>query len=304
MDPADTLADLDAHPWASVSHAYGPAEDLPDLLRALAEGGGDAEEAISELYSCILHQGTVYAASADAVPYLARIAAAAEYGAAEVLCLLGGLAESEDECEVAPGAVRAAVAAQIPVLKPLLAHEEADVRSLAGAEPTTPQLDLDIAIATALWQIVGEAEEAVTILASVLDRTAGSQLWYRWTVVRTLRAIRNLGTAARPLVPRLEQLLSDPEKAPAAVLALLDVADPDTVDLDRLAEAALHSAETGADVAGACEALQALGAAALSTHQRLRVAELAEGDRRIVGFGLANSIVREDERLRAVLAGI
>ncbi|WP_329500663.1 hypothetical protein [Kitasatospora herbaricolor] len=48
-DLADALAGRDAHPWARVSHAYGPAEDLPDLLRALAEGGGSAEEAISEL---------------------------------------------------------------------------------------------------------------------------------------------------------------------------------------------------------------------------------------------------------------
>ncbi|MGW3043361.1 HEAT repeat domain-containing protein [Kitasatospora sp. NPDC001159] len=691
MDLADALAGLDAHPWASVSHAYGPAEDLPDLLRALAEGGGDAEEAISELYSCILHQGTVYSASVDAVPYLARIAAAAEHGAAEILCLLGGLAESDDEWEIAPDVVRAAVADQIPVLITMLAHQEVDVRSLAAwtlgrtrdaeaapaalwgrwaaeadpgvraellialgrvdlstaatearallggstpaplrlaaiyatldagepwtdahhdavldllpvrgltvdrygvhsrqglytvvdsllgrdteadresafavldaalrdgrpevraeaisaadhacylsrsapqrlapaiaalaaedlavtvltklgpavgeaapvlaelaaqpddeaadralavlvrvapcqaapllardlhrrphaldaaggfhapafpcdpellaavrerlavdglgsnetadlvhllrqwgpqaaaalpelfavlprfeyaasaiaavaadspqadreragtvlraatgflaarahhnltgetdvllraateglavprdaveaaqaaadlgavaagllpalraavsedAEPTTPQLDLDIAIATALWQIDGDAEEAVTILASVLDRTAGNQLWYRWTVVRTLRATRRLGAAARPLVPRLEHLLADPEKAPAAALALLDVADPDTVDLGRLAEAALHAAETGADVEGACEALRTLGATALSTHQRLRVAELAEGDRRLVTYVLANGIIREDERLRAVLAGI
>ncbi|MFJ9844023.1 hypothetical protein ACIRYZ_26895 [Kitasatospora sp. NPDC101155] len=274
MDPADALANLDARPWASVSHAYGPAEDLPDLLRALAEGGGDAEEAISELYSCILHQGTVYAASADAVPYLARIAAAAEYGAAEVLCLLGGLAESEDECEVAPGAVRAAVAAQIPVLKPLLAHEEADVRSLAA------------------WT-VGHTRDT---------EAAPAALRSRW-VAEADHGVRAELLIALGRVDQ-EQLLTAPEKAPAAVLALLDVADPDTVDLDRLVEAALHSAETGADVAGACEALQTLGAAALSTHQRLRVTELAEGDRRIVGFGVANSIVREDERLRAVLAGI
>ncbi|MDA5281184.1 hypothetical protein [Streptomyces sp. Isolate_45] len=41
------------------------------------------------------------------------------------------------------------------------------------AEQTTPQLDRGIAIATALWQIDGDAEEAVTILASVLDRTTG-----------------------------------------------------------------------------------------------------------------------------------
>ncbi|GAA3812550.1 hypothetical protein [Streptomyces chiangmaiensis] len=80
--------------------------------------------------------------------------------------------------------------------------------------------------------------------------------------------------------------------------------DPDVADLGRLAEAALHSAESGADISGACEALRALGAAALSTHQRIRVAELAEGDRRIVGSGVANSIIREDERLRAILTAI
>ncbi|WNM32808.1 hypothetical protein RKE30_21620 [Streptomyces sp. Li-HN-5-11] len=693
MDLADALAGLDAHPWASVSHAYGPAEDLPELLRALAEGGGDAEEAISELYSCILHQGTVYSASVDAVPYLARIAAAARPGTTEVLCLLGGLAESDDEREIAPGAVRAAVATQIPLLIPLLAHEDVNVRLLTAwtlghtrnteavpvalrsrwtteadpgvqaellialgrvdltgaavearallgadtpaplrlaallvalaagepwtdahreaalgllpareftvdrysmhhreplhaivdsllrreteadretafalldaalrdgrpevrsealsaadhacylsrsapqrlvpaiaplaaeypastllgklgpaaaeaapalaelaaqcddaaadqaltvlvrvaprqaapllaqdldrrpralqaagdsqapafpfdpalldavrarlaadglgnnqtaalvhllrqwgpqasaalpelyavlprfpyaasaitavaaagpqaereqagavlraaagslmvarahhdltgetdvlldavakalvagprevaeaaqaaatlgapaagllpalraavsedAEPTTPQLDRDTAIATALWQIDGDAEEAVAILASVLDRTTGNQLWYRWTVVRAIRATALLGAAARPLIPRLELLLADPEKAPAAALALLAITDPDLVDLGQLAEAALRSAETGADISGACEALQALGATALSTAQRLRVAELAEQDRRIVGSGVANSIIREDERLRAILTTI
>ncbi|GGV49714.1 hypothetical protein GCM10010495_79390 [Kitasatospora herbaricolor] len=692
MDLADALAGLDAHPWARVSHAYGPAEDLPDLLRALAEGGESAEEAISELYSCILHQGTVYPASVDAVPYLARIAVAAGAGATEVLCLLGGLAESEDEWEIAPGAVRSAVADQIPLLTTLLAHEDVDVRlvtawtlghtrdadaalaslrgrwtaeadpgvraellvalgrvdlpgatveapallgpatpaplrlaalriALDAAEPwtqahhdaalgllparqftvdryslhhrdplpaivdtllhreseadhesafalldaalrdedpevraealsaahrachlsrsaperlvpaiaplaaapqasallgglgpagaeaapvlaglaarpddeaaddalaalvrvaprqaapllagdldrrpralaaaadfqaprfpydpallaavrarlatagldnnetarlvhllrrwgpqaaaalpelyavlpgfpyaataitavaaagpqaereragsvlrgaggslavarahhdltaetdvlldavaealagprvsaeaaegaaalgaaavgllpalraavgedggtTVPQLDGDIAVATALWQIDGDAEEAVTILASVLDRTAGNQLWYRWTVVRALRAAALLGAGARLLIPRVEQLLADPEKAPAAALALLAVAGPDAVDPVRLAEAALHSAETGADVPGACEALQALGATALSVHQRRRVAELAERDRRIVGSGVAGGIIREDERLRAALAAI
>ncbi|MDC2956742.1 HEAT repeat domain-containing protein [Streptomyces gilvifuscus] len=693
MDLADALSGLDAHPWASVSHAYGPAEDLPDLLRALAEGGGDAEEAMSELYSCILHQGTVYSASVDAVPYLARIAAAARPGTTEVLCLLGGLAESDDEWEITPGAVRAAVATQIPLLIPLLAHEDANVRMLTAwtlgqtrdteaasaalrsrwtveadpgvraellvalgrvdlpgaavetrvlfgadtpaalrlaallvalaagepwadahhdaalgllpareltvdrysmhhrqplhvivdslldrgteadresafallnaalhddrpevraealsaadhacylsrsaprrlvpaiaplaaeypastllgklgpaaaeaaptlaelatqpddeaadqalavlvrvaprqaapllardlgrrpraldaagdfqapafpfdpgllaavrtrltadglgdnetadlvhllrqwgpqaaaalpelcavlprfpyaataitavaaaapqaqreqagavlraaatslmvarahhdltgatdvlldavaealaagprevteaaeaaatlgataagllpalraavsqdAEPTTPQLDRDIAIATALWQIDGDAEEAVTILASVLDRTTDDQPWYRWTVVRAVRATALLGVAARPLVPRLEQLLADPEKAPAAALALLAITDPDVVDLGRLVEAALHSAEIGADTSGACEALQALGSTALSTDQRRRVTELAEQDRRLVGSGIANSIIREDERLRGILTAI
>ncbi|MFF3910221.1 hypothetical protein ACFYZJ_30585 [Streptomyces sp. NPDC001848] len=153
-------------------------------------------------------------------------------------------------------------------------------------------------------KIDGDAEEAVAILASVFDRATGNQLWYRWTVVRAIRATALLGAAARPLVPRLEQPLADPETVPAAALALLAITDPDVVDLGRLVEAALHSGETGANIAGACEAPQALGATALSTHQRLRVAELADRDRRIVGAGVANSIIREDERLRAILTAI
>ncbi|GAA4983978.1 hypothetical protein GCM10025734_06500 [Kitasatospora paranensis] len=199
------------------------------------------------------------------------------------------------EAAQAAAALGPAAAGLVPALRAAVSED---------AEPTTPQLDRDIAIATALWQIDGDTGGAVTILASVLDRTAGNQLWYRWTVIRAIRAAALLGQAARPLVPRLEGLLADPEKAPAAVLALLAVTDPAAVDRGRLAEAALHAAETGGDIPGACEALQALGATALSTHQRLRVADLAENDGRIVRSGLANGIIREDERLRALLAAI
>ncbi|EFL12820.1 predicted protein, partial [Streptomyces sp. C] len=131
MNLPTALAGLDTHPWATVNHAYGPAEDLPGLLRVFAEGGEDAEEALQELYSCIAHQGTVYAASADAVPYLARIAASGRQ-TVNALQLLGCLAESEDDHDIEPGAVRAAVTAQLPLLVPLLADEDVAVRQAAG----------------------------------------------------------------------------------------------------------------------------------------------------------------------------
>ncbi|MBD0671357.1 hypothetical protein BU198_11745, partial [Streptomyces sp. CBMA156] len=168
---------------------------------------------------------------------------------------------------------------------------------------TAPQLDADVATARAFWQIDGDAEEAVRILASVLDRTAGTRLWARWTVVRALRAAASLGAAGRDLIPRLEALLDDPEKAAGAVLALLDIAGPDTVDLGRLAEAALRSVESGADVTGGCEALHALGAAGDIDLGRY-VGDLVERDGRIVTSGLAYGIISEDERLRALLAGL
>ncbi len=130
MDLVHPLDGLDARPWASSSHAYGSAADLPELLRALSDAD-EAEEALSELHGSVLHQGTVYAASVEAVPFLARIAAAG-HRTADVLALLGGMAESEDEHGVATGAVRAAVADQLPLLLPLLASPEQEVRRTAA----------------------------------------------------------------------------------------------------------------------------------------------------------------------------
>ncbi|MFJ3217982.1 hypothetical protein ACIPLC_18915 [Kitasatospora sp. NPDC086801] len=93
-------------------------------------------------------------------------------------------------------------------------------------------------------------------------------------------------------------------KAPAAVLALLAVADGAALDRGRLAEAALVAAETGADLQGAGEALAALGAAALDDGRRRRLADLAGRDRRIVGGRFAGAAIHDDEGLRAVLAAV
>ena len=60
------LDDLVRVDWAGLTHAYGPADDLPGLLRGLAQGDDDA---LYELYGNIWHQGTVYPATAYAVTY-------------------------------------------------------------------------------------------------------------------------------------------------------------------------------------------------------------------------------------------
>ncbi|WP_339151848.1 HEAT repeat domain-containing protein [Streptomyces sp. F41] len=97
FDHALFRADLDALPWPSYGHAYGSAEDVPGCLRALAgDDDAAADEAQSELYGSILHQGSVYEASAQAVPFLARIAAA-DIRTADVLLLIGGIAEGGED---------------------------------------------------------------------------------------------------------------------------------------------------------------------------------------------------------------
>lgn len=63
-----TRASLDDIDWSSVSHAYGPATDVPELIRGLA--GASAPDCLQELFGSITHQGTRYPATRLAVPFL------------------------------------------------------------------------------------------------------------------------------------------------------------------------------------------------------------------------------------------
>jgi len=77
--------------WKSLRHACGPALTTAAELEALASD--DAEErsrAFGELTSSIIHQGSVYSATAAAVPFLAQIA---EMQKADSVVMLGWIAE-------------------------------------------------------------------------------------------------------------------------------------------------------------------------------------------------------------------
>jgi hypothetical protein len=67
----DPLAGLDSVNWSQLNHAYGPADDVPLLLRQLQSTDPEIYlAALDECWSCIYHQGTRYSASAQAVPFL------------------------------------------------------------------------------------------------------------------------------------------------------------------------------------------------------------------------------------------
>ena len=69
----DTLDDV---PWADLTHAYGSAADVPDLLRGLTSADGEVcERSRSKLWSSIFHQGTRWEASSYAVSFLVELAA-------------------------------------------------------------------------------------------------------------------------------------------------------------------------------------------------------------------------------------
>ncbi|MFC0031944.1 hypothetical protein ACFFMM_20715 [Micromonospora chaiyaphumensis] len=70
------LRDLDGIDWASLTHAYGSAEDVPALIRDLRSSDAEVRgAAMYELYGNIYHQGTRYEASALAVPFLLELVA-------------------------------------------------------------------------------------------------------------------------------------------------------------------------------------------------------------------------------------
>ena len=60
--------------WASLSHAYGPAGDIPELLAA-ADVDPDDRQTWDALWGQLCHQGTIYSASYPALPALAALAA-------------------------------------------------------------------------------------------------------------------------------------------------------------------------------------------------------------------------------------
>ncbi|MFH8337073.1 hypothetical protein [Streptomyces sp. AM6-12] len=74
--PVPALSGLDAVDWSALTHACGPADDVPGLLRALCSPEAEQRhKALDALYGNTFHQGSRYPATAAAVPFLVRMGA-------------------------------------------------------------------------------------------------------------------------------------------------------------------------------------------------------------------------------------
>ena len=128
MRSPDELGSID---WSALEHAYGPADDVPELIRGLYSTRGDEFEGVcEELAGCIFHQGSLYSATAEAVPFLAHAAVNLPERRDQVVFFLVMLAD-----ESSPGAdpdeirVRAAVQAELSaVVASCLADPDEEVR--------------------------------------------------------------------------------------------------------------------------------------------------------------------------------
>ena len=101
----DGLEQID---WAALRDAYGPATDFPRRLRAVLSSDKDERHAaFGELFSSIVHQGTVYEATVVAAPFIIQLLRSPPPHDAEyVALLLASIAEGRGYFEVHARGVR------------------------------------------------------------------------------------------------------------------------------------------------------------------------------------------------------
>ncbi len=141
------LSGLAAVDWTALSHAHGVAVDVPDQLRAVAEGGrAEAEQALYELYGSLWNDGRTHSATAAAIPFLVEIAAAGEVEPArrvDVLVLLARIGAASAGAAADRQRVAEHLDASRSELAPLLDAPDPDLRAaaagLAGAFSSPPR---------------------------------------------------------------------------------------------------------------------------------------------------------------------
>ncbi|MER5397965.1 HEAT repeat domain-containing protein [Streptomyces sp. NPDC002599] len=69
------INELDVIDWSSMTHAYGPADEVPVWLKAMASTDAVVrEDALSRFYSAVHHQGDVYTSTTASLPFLFALA--------------------------------------------------------------------------------------------------------------------------------------------------------------------------------------------------------------------------------------
>ncbi|MFJ6849939.1 PBS lyase [Streptomyces sp. NPDC091271] len=137
---------IDEVDWASMEHAYGPADDVPGLLYGLASADpAERENALDGMYGAVHHQGDVYACTLACIPFLFELAVDPGIrdrgGIVELLTSIGGIdLDEDDENELDEDEIEgvanyamaaAAVSAGSAVFFELVADEDPGVRLAA-----------------------------------------------------------------------------------------------------------------------------------------------------------------------------
>lgn len=220
------LAELDDVDWSQYRHAYGPADDVPQMIRALAatiddEGGVGAEH---ELWSAVLHQGQVEPVTVEALPFVLGILSTCSTPGQVLLAdWLTDLSQIFGRDEDTYLRCTMTIEAAVETVLDLLTSSEPSVRSAAaGVVGSLPR------VAVRSWpalreRLGGEDQASVRSdvlvslgrLASAADRTAET--------VELLGQAKRAPSSFERCAAFTGQLLIDPhdEEAQAYLLSLL-----------------------------------------------------------------------------------
>jgi tetratricopeptide (TPR) repeat protein len=191
------LAGLDEVPWRTLQHAYGPATDVPGQLRALLSPDEHVRErAMHHLCGNIWHQGSVYKATAYAVPFLITLLAYARTpDKPAILQLLAALAEDDgartygEDSEAK--AAHDAVGAGLPLYLDLLAaRNESELQAgaitvLAAFPERSAESAPPLQASLAAEQDRLTRVSLLWALGRVMDASAESRAYFEATLTHT-----------------------------------------------------------------------------------------------------------------------
>jgi hypothetical protein len=226
---ADVFERMDEIDWGVLEHAYGPAKDVPETLRALASAdAGEREKARHTLYGTIFHQGTRYEATAHAVPFLLELLAdPSTHDRAELARLLATLAVGYDE-QWLPGTFpvaryreRAVGGAELLRAAPPVVDEWADDAGSSGSGTDSDDDDDDDGVEERYSWYESLSDEDASTLYSYVELAAYDAVRVGVPLFRSLLADDDaeLRTAAAYLLAWF------PEDAAGSVPALAAVED-------------------------------------------------------------------------------
>ncbi|MFG2361839.1 HEAT repeat domain-containing protein [Streptomyces mirabilis] len=221
---------MDEVGWASMKHAYGSAEDVPELLRGLASAcPQERERALDGMYGAVHHQGDVYDSTLACIPFLFEVVGQAELrdrgSVVELLVSIGGGDAFDDgpledgdggegNYAMARTAIRAGAAAFIG----LLADRDPEVRRV---------------VPTALVRFLGQPERLLGLLTGRLEEEEEEQV--RPALAEGLGLFARLHPAsAAPAVEHLVELGAAPHDPGLRLAALGQLAGcaPDRLPTD------------------------------------------------------------------------
>jgi HEAT repeat protein len=164
---------IDEVDWAALGHAYGPADDVPDLLRGLASADpAERETALDGMYGAVHHQGDVYDSTLACIPFLLELVANEAVqdrgGIVELLTSIGGIDLDGDDEELNPEDEEFEYAANYAMAASAVTAGADVFLALLGAEDRGVRLAAPLALATL-------HSEPARVLALLRERLAGEE---------------------------------------------------------------------------------------------------------------------------------